>query len=193
MTAGRAPLWTAAAALGALSLAVAAFVRAYAAQAPWHYFAYDQQVYLAIARAPFSNDPMVHHGSGSWRLLPPLLARYIGAPIGGPERGFFVLTFTSFALLPGACLAWLISLGASRTSAIACAAVMALAPPVVGLLAWDVVRVDAIGLLLLFAAATATVRGRGVWLCVAIAAMALTKETALLGAFFALSWAVCVD
>jgi hypothetical protein len=70
---------------------------------------------------------------------------------------------------------------------------MAIAPPVIGLLAWDVVRVDSVGLLLLFLAVTAAVRGRGVWMCVAIAAMALTKETALLGAFFALSWAVLVN
>src|SRR5262245_47683042 len=193
MTAGRAPLWTAAAALGALSLAVAAFVRMYAAPAPWHYFAYDQQVYLAIARAPFSSDPQVHHASGSWRLLPPIAARYIGMVLGGPERGFLVLTFSMFALLPGACLAWLASLGASRASAIACAAVIAIAPPVVGLLAWDVVRVDAVGLLLLFLAATAAVRGRGAWLLAVIAAMALTKETALLGAGFAVAWAACVD
>jgi hypothetical protein len=193
MPAGRTPLWTAAAALGALSIAVAAFVRSHAAPAPWHYFAHDQQAYLAIARAPFSDDPWVHHGSYSWRLLPPLMARYIGVPLGGPERGFLVLTFATFAVLPAACLMWLASLGVSRTSALACAAVMAIAPPVVGLLAWDVVRVDPVGLLLLFAAATATVRGRGVWMCVAIAALAFTKETALIGAFFALAWAVFVD
>jgi hypothetical protein len=193
MTAGRAPLWAAAAALAALSLAVAAFIRAQAAPAPWHYFAHDQQVYLAIARAPFTDDPQVHHGSGSWRLLPPLIARYLGIPLGGPERGFLVLTFSTFALLPAACLAWLTALGVSRVPAVACAAVMAIAPPVVGLLAWDVVRVDSVGLLLLFAAATAAVRGRGLPLCVIVAAMAFTKETALLGAFFALAWAVCVN
>jgi hypothetical protein len=193
MPAGRAPLWTAAAALGALSLAVAAFVRAHAAPAPWHYFAHDQQVYLAIARAPFSSDPQVHHASGSWRLLPPLAARYLAFALGGPERGFLVLTFSMFALLPGACLAWLSSLGASRTSSIACAAVLAIAPPVVGLLAWDVVRVDAVGLLLLFLALIAAVRGRGAWLCLAIAAMAFTKETALIGAFFGVVWAALVN
>ncbi len=192
MTAG-ARAWPAAAALAAVSIAVAVFVRTHAAPAPWHYFAYDQQVYLAIARAPFSSDPQVHHASGCWRLLPPLMARYLGMPLGGPERGFLVLTFAMFALLPIAALKWLEALGASRTSALACAAVMAIAPPVVGLLAWDVVRVDPVGLLLLFLAATAAVRGRGVWLCAAIAAMAFTKETALLGAFFALSWGVFVN
>jgi hypothetical protein len=98
-----------------------------------------------------------------------------------------------FALLPGACLAWLSSLGASRTSSIACAAVLAIAPAVVGLLAWDVVRVDAVGLLLLFLAVTAAVRGRGVWLCLTIAAMAFTKETALIGAFFGVAWAAMVN
>jgi hypothetical protein len=192
MTAG-ARAWPAAAALAAVSIAVAAFVRTHAAPAPWQYFAYDQQVYLAIARAPFSSDPQVHHASGCWRLLPPLMARYLGMPLGGPERGFLVLTFTTFALLPIATVRWLEALGASRTSALACGAVMAIAPPVVGLMAWDVVRVDPVGLLLLFLAATAAVRARGIWLCIAIAAMALTKETALLGAFFALSWAVLVD
>src|SRR5689334_19313868 len=99
--------WSAVVALAALALATAAFVRAYAAPAPEHYFAYDQQVYLAMARAPFSSDPQVHHASGCWRLLPPLLARYIGMPLGGPERGFLVLTFTMFALLPVAAFAWL--------------------------------------------------------------------------------------
>jgi hypothetical protein len=182
-----------AAALAALSLAAATFIRTHAAPPPWHYFAYDQQVYLAVARAPFSDDSQVHHGSAAWRLLPPLLARAIGTPLGGPERGFFVLTFATFALLPLAAWRWLEALGASRTSAIICATVMALAPPVVGLLAWDVVRVDSVGLLLLFVAATATVRGHGVWMCAAIAAMAFTKETALLGAFFALAWAVLVN
>lgn len=189
----RAALWPAAAALGVLAVAVAAFVRAHAAPAPWQYFAYDQQVYLAIARAPFSADPQVHHASGCWRLLPPLLARYMGMPLGGPERGFLVLTFSMFALLPLAACAWLAALGASRTSTLAGAGVMAIAPPVVGLMAWDVVRVDPVGLLLLFLAGTAAVRGRGGWLCAAIAAMALTKETALLGAFFAVAWAVLVN
>ena len=75
-------------ALVALALGAATFVRTHAAPAPAHYFAYDQQVYLAIARAPFSADPQVHHASGCWRLLPPLLARYIGMPLGSPERGF---------------------------------------------------------------------------------------------------------
>jgi hypothetical protein len=179
-----------AAALAGLSLAAAAFIQACAAPAPAHYFAHDQQVYLAIARAPFSDAPIANHGPGSWRILPALLARVIGTPFGGPERGFFVLTFATFALLPLAAWRWLNALGVSRTSAVACAAVMALAPPIVGLLAWDVVRVDSVSLLLLFVAATAAVRGRGGWMCSVIAAMALTKETALLGAFFALSWAV---
>jgi hypothetical protein len=193
MTDGRAPRALLATALAALSLAAAAFVRTHAAPAPAYYFSEDQQVYLAVARAPFSDDPQVHHASGCWRLLPPLLAHVIGAPLGGPERGFLVLTFGTFALLPLAAWGWLAALGVSRASAVACAAVMALAPPVVGLLAWDVVRVDSVGLLLLFVAATATVQGRGMLMCVAIAAMAFTKETALLGAFFALAWAVLVN
>jgi hypothetical protein len=180
-------------ALVALALSAATFVRTHAAPAPAHYFAYDQQVYLAIARAPFSADPQVHHASGCWRLLPPLLARYIGMPLGSPERGFFVLTFAMFALLPLAAWTWLEALGASRVSALTGAAVMAVSPPVVGLIAWDVVRVDPVGLVLLFLAGIATVRGRGAWLCVTVAAMALTKETALIAAFFAVSWAVLVD
>jgi hypothetical protein len=180
-------------ALAALAVAAGAFVRAHAAPAPWSYFAQDQQVYLAVARAPFSDDPQVHHANGCWRLLPPLLARYIGRPLGGPERGFLVLTFAAFALLPLAAWRWLDALGASRTSALAGAGVMALSPPVVGLLAWDVVRVDPVGLLLLFLAATATIQGRGGALVAAVAALAFTKETAMLGAFFAIAWAVLVN
>lgn len=112
-----------AAALVALALASAAFVRGHAA--PAYYFASDQQVYLAIARAPFSNDRMVHHGSGSWRLLPSLLARDIGMPLGGPERGFLVLTFTTFALLPLAAWVWLDAFGVSRCNSVIGAAVIA--------------------------------------------------------------------
>jgi hypothetical protein len=182
-----------AAALVALALGTAAFVRAHAVPAPAHYFAHDQQVYLAIARAPFSSDPQVHHASACWRILPPLMARYISLPLGGPERGFLMLTFATFALLPLAAFSWLAGLGTSRTSALAGATVMAVSPAVVGLLAWDVVRVDSVALLLLFLATTAAVRGRGAWLCVTIALMAVTKETALLGAFFGVLWAVLVD
>jgi hypothetical protein len=180
-------------ALVALALAAAALVRGHAAPAPWHYFFYDQRVYLAIARTPFSDDPMVHNGSASWRLLPPLVARYVGMPLGGPERGFLVVTFAMFAALPLAAWGWLATLGASRTTALTGGAVIAVAPAVVGLMAWDVVRVDPVSLLLLFLAGIATVRARGAWLCVAVAALAFTKETALLGAFFALAWAVLVN
>src|SRR5580765_1031856 len=130
--------WLAALGLAALALAAGAFVRAHAAPAPWHYFAQDQQVYLAVARAPFSDDPQVHHANGCWRLLPPLLARYIGLPLGGPERGVLVLTFSMFALPSSAAWGWLEALCASRTSALSCGGVMALAPPGGGLFGWDV-------------------------------------------------------
>src|SRR5262245_46228149 len=114
MIGSRTPSIAIAASLAALSLVAAAVIRAHAAPAPWHYFAQDQQVYLAIARAPFSNDPQVHHASGCWRLLPPLLARSLGMMLGGPERGFLVLTFAMFAALPPAAAWWLAVLGASR-------------------------------------------------------------------------------
>lgn len=179
--------------LGALAVATGILIRAHAAPAAPHYFSEDQQVYLAMARAPFSDDREVRHAPGSWRILPALLARGIGAFGGGPERGFLLLMFATFAVLPFATLAWCEALGISRTSAIGCAAVMALAPPIVGLFAWDVVRVDALGLLLMFVAATAVVRARAAWLLAAVAALSLTKETAVLAAFFAMAWALLVN
>lgn len=193
MTPARAPQWLAAAALGALSLAVAFFVRGHAAPAPLHYFAYDQVAYLAMARAPLSDDPQVHHRPYSWRPLVPLMARTIRDLAGGPDRAFLVLMFVTFALLPGATLWWLAGLHVTPSAARVAAAAMALAPPIVGLFAWDVVRVDAFALLLMFVLAGTTVRGHWRWLYVVIVALALTKEVVFVGLAFVACWGWLVD
>jgi len=179
--------------LGALSLVNAAFIREYAAPAATEYFSEDQQAYIAIARAPFSNEPQVHHRPYAWRILPSLLARAIGGVAGGPERGFLILTFATFALLPLATLFWMAALRISTTTSTACAAVMAFAPPVVGLFAWDVVRVDAFAILLMFVLATATVRGDIVVMSATVVALTFTKEVVFIGVFFAVAWAWFLD
>ena len=196
MTAARRPravVVTTAAALAAVSLSAGAFIRANAAPAPAHQFATDQPTYLAIARAPFSDDPLVRRAPYSRRVLMPLAARGVGALAGGPERGFLIVTFATFAALPLAAYCWLTAVGASRTSAFTGAGVMALAPPVVGLFAWDPVRVDSLLLLLLFGAAIATVRGHGIAMLALLGAAVLTKESGAIGIAFALAWALLVD
>jgi hypothetical protein len=174
-----------------LALTAAATLRQFAKPPPADYFTHDQQVYLAMARTPFADTPMVRRAPASWRILPALLARAAGEITTlGPSSGFFVVTFTSFALVPIAAIGFLRRLGVTSTSATVCGTIAALAPPVVGYLSWDVVRVDAIGLLLLFAIGIAVVAERPLALCLAIVALSLTKETVLIGAFFAVAWSV---
>ena len=92
-------------ALAVLALAAAACLRHFAQPAPAQWYAHDQQVYLAMARAPFSDDPEARRAPASWRILPPLIARFAGQLAGdAAERGFFILTFASFALFPVAAL-----------------------------------------------------------------------------------------
>jgi hypothetical protein len=174
-----------------LALTAAAMLRQFAQPPPADYFSHDQQVYLAMARTPFADTPIVRSAPASWRILPAVLARVGGEITGlGPSFGFFVVTFTSFALIPAATMGFLRRLGVTSTSATVCGAIAALAPPVIGYLSWDVVRVDAFGLLLLLAIAVAVVAERPVALCLAIVGLSLTKETVLIGAFFAVAWSV---
>jgi hypothetical protein len=175
-------------ALSLLALTVATVLRYAAQPAPAHYFEHDQQVYLAMARTPFADTPQARAAPASWRILPPLLARVLGA--GHAELGFFVLTFASFALIPVVTLAFLRHLGATPTSAMICSAVAAIAPPVVGYMSWDVVRVDPFALLLTVTAAAGVVTGRPLPLIIGVIALSMTKETVLLGAFFPVAWSI---
>jgi hypothetical protein len=184
--------WVAVAALALLAVGAGWFVRSHAAPEPASHFEHDQQDYLAMARAPSSVDPR-SRGHRAWRVLPPMVAGALGTLVGGPERGFLVLTFATFALLPIAAAAWLSAWGASRTSIVTGAAVMALAPPVIGRLAWDVMLVDAPALLLTFIVVTATVRMRIAIACLALFALALTKDTVVVAAAFMLAWGMWVD
>lgn len=175
--------------VAALALTAAALLRQFAQPAPDDWFAHDQQVYLAMARAPFSDTPIARKAPASWRILPPLVARAAGQLTRrGPEFGFFVLTFASFALIPIAAMAFLRRIAVTPVSSVFLGAVAALAPPVVGYMSWDVVRIDPFGLLLIYLTAIAVVAERPVALIVAILALSLTKETVVLGAFFAIVW-----
>jgi hypothetical protein len=181
-------------ALAVLTLAVAWFIRLHAAPAPAHYFAVDQPIYLAIAEHPLTPTSTSRQAAHSWRVLPPLAAKLAGIVTARPpEFGFLLVTFGAFAVLPFATLRWLDALGVSNGSAVTGAAAVALSPAVVGMLAWDVIRVDACSVLLVTLSAVATVRCRP-WLLVAsLLALSLTKETVLVAAVFALAWALCVD
>lgn len=175
------------------ALLTAMFIRTHAMPAPPEYFAYDQQAYLSLAHQPFVQTPAVYPPA-SWRVLPPLVARVIGDLIGGgPERGFLVLTFACLVLMPIAAFAWLAALGIDGEVALWCAAIVALSPTVLGYTAWDAVRVDPISLLLLFAACRAIVACERLSFVTSVAALALTKETFLIAAVFAIAWGVRVD
>ena len=172
-----------------LALTAAALLRQFAQPAPDEWFAHDQQVYLAMTRAPFADTPPARRAPASWRILPPLVARAAGQLTRrGPEFGFFVVTFASFALIPIAAVAFLRRIGVTPASAVCLGAVAALAPPVVGYMSWDVVRIDPFGLLLVYLTMIAVVAEHPVALILAILALSLTKETVLLGAFFAIGW-----
>jgi hypothetical protein len=175
--------------LAVLALSAAGLIRQFARPAPDEWFAHDQQVYLAMTRAPFADDPETRRAPASWRILPTLIARAIGQATGrGPEFGFLVLTFASFALIPIAARALLIRLGVTAGVAGLCGAFAALAPPILGYLSWDVVRIDAFGVLLIYVTAIAAVAESRAAVAVALIALSLTKETMLLGAFFAIGW-----
>jgi len=185
--------WTAVAACVLLALAAGALVRTFAAPAPQEFFLHDQQVYLSMARQPFVQTGMLYPPA-SWRILPPLAARAIGALLhADPERGFLVLTFSAFALIPVATFAFLAALGLPLDTAVAGTALVALSPNTLGYTAWDVVRVDPSALALMCLCAYAVASGKPALLVVSIAALSVTKETALVGASFAVAWALGVD
>ena len=98
------------------ALFAGAFIRAHAAPTPSEFLAYDQPAYLSLARQPFIQTPAVYPPA-SWRILPPLAARVLGDLVGGgPERGFLVLTFGCFVLMPIAAFAWLGALGVDASA-----------------------------------------------------------------------------
>ncbi len=191
MSRARARLTLALIAVGAV--VVATLIRTFATPAPPLFFSFDQPAYLSLARDPFVQTPAVYPPA-TWRVLPPLVARGISEGVGGgPERGFLVLTFACFALMPIAAFAWLGALGISLDIALWCAAVVALSPTVMGYTAWDVVRVDPWSTLLLFVAAWAVARRSQAIVLATIVALALSKETVLVAAVFAIAWGAFVD
>lgn len=148
----------------------------------------DQYFYLAMARAPFAG-PDAHHAPFSWRILPPLLAHLAPSPVAG----FRILTMASLALLPAAVFWLCVCVGASQAAALAGAAITALTPVLVGQLAWDPIRPDGLGTLLVALAAAAIVRHNTFLTLVLAVALAMTKETAGIVVVFGVVWAFAVD
>ena len=172
-----------------LALTAAALLRQFAQPAPDEWFAHDQQVYLAMTQAPFAATPLARRAPASWRILPPLVAGAAGRLTRrGPAFGFFILTFASFACIPIAAMTLLRRIGVTPTTTMILGAVAGLAPPVLGYMSWDVVRIDPFGLLLVYLSAIAVVAERPVGLTLVLLALSLTKETVLLAAFFAVGW-----
>ena len=181
------------AALSCGALIVAALIRTYAKPGPQILFSGDQQAYLSLARQPFVQTRVVYPPA-TWRVLPPLVARGIGEVTGGgPERGFLVLTFACYALIPVAAFAWLRALGVAVDAALSGAAVVSITPTVLGYTAWDVVRVDPPSCLMLFLGALAVVKRRKAMFILVVTALAFTKETAMIVALFGAAWATLVD
>jgi hypothetical protein len=145
----------------------------------------DREVYVAIARSPFADAPAVHHPPFCWRILPSLLVWASGLQ---PELGFRVLTLASLALLPAATIAWLIALGISPVSASGMGAIAALAAPMLGYAVTSLPMIDAFALLLVTIGAWAVAARRGAVFVVCLTALALTKETWILLAAFAVAW-----
>jgi hypothetical protein len=188
----RARVATALAGCSAAALVAATLIHRYAAPAPAHYFLVDQPRYLDFARHPFA----VAHVDAphTWRVLAPLAARGIGEIVGGgPERGFLVLTFASLALMPIAVFSLLRALSLPTDASLWGAALATLTPTLLGTAAWDVVRVDAFATLLIALSAWAAVRGSPTLIVLSMVALALTKETVLVAALFALAWATLVN
>jgi hypothetical protein len=145
----------------------------------------DQQVYRAMAAHPFALDPADLKAPWCWRVLPSLIVRATGL---GPDLGFHVLTVTSFALLPAAVMVLLLALRVSPLTAGLIGGVAATVPPLAGYLAWAYAMTDAFAVLVCVGAVWSTVTRRAVPLAVCLVALALTKETWIVTAAFAVLW-----
>jgi hypothetical protein len=177
--------WRRVAALGLLGLAIPLMLGRTASPPPPPYFLADQASYLAMADPPAHPDNDTHGAPFCWRVLPSALVRVSRLP---PEAGFQVLTLATLALIPPLTAAFVAAAGASASSAFVAGATIAVAPAVAGYLSWDYIRPDGLSLLLIVLSAWSLVRGRGVIFVAALAALALTKETWILSAAFALVW-----
>ena len=149
----------------------------------WNEF--DQPVYRAMADHPFATDPEITRPPWCWRVLPSLIvhATHLGA-----DRGFHVLTLASFAALPAVMMLLLTAMRVSVSTTILIGAFAALLPPINGNLAWAYAMTDAFVVVLIACAAWATVAHRTFALALCLILLALSKETWVLAAAFAVIW-----
>lgn len=173
------------AALALLGLAVPLWLGARASLPPAVYFEHDQRHYLAAA----AGDTRSVDAPFAWRVLPPALVRASRLP---PARGFRTLTLLALMLVPPVIALMLSAAGISTATAFVLGALSAFAPPVAGYLSWDYIRPDGVSLLLIAVTAWSAIRQRPCAFAIAMAALALTKETWVIAAAFALLWSRAV-
>lgn len=139
----------------------------------------DTRYYVAMARNPFSNDPLVHTGPYYWRVLTPWLVHLLTKLGLSIEGGFLLLTIIS---LCGAVIGVYVLLrlcGATPWQALA-VALLVQTQYALGLYElWDYELIDPLTYLLMVLAFIFYWQDRPRWLLVVLALGVLNREAAL--------------
>ena len=147
----------------------------------------DYLRYVAMAQHPFSNEVAARLAPFCWRILVPLTVYVLPLPT---LTGFWVTTLFGLGLAACAVMWLLDGLGMSSTTVVAGGVAFALFGPITFVGLWDYLIVDAVACALLTLAIAAAVRRRGMLLVAFLALGALTKETIVFAALFAVIWAI---
>ncbi len=140
---------------------------------------WDNLYYEAMARSPFSSDPMVHTGPYCWRVLTPWLVHLLTKLGLSSQGGFLLITTISLYGTVIGVYALLRLFGASPWQALAIA-LLVQTQYALGLYElWDYELTDALSYLLLVLAFIFYRRDRPRWLLVVLALGALNREIAL--------------
>jgi hypothetical protein len=150
------------------------------AEATW---LHDERAYLSMAKAVSLTQ--VRQPPFCWRVLLPWLVKVTAAD---PNRGFYWWMVAALAVLPPLTAIFLRSAGVSERAALVGGALIAVAPPVFGLLPSDYIRTDGLGLVLVLVASIGFIRGWAVVFVASMMALALTRETWLMVSAFTLLW-----
>jgi hypothetical protein len=146
----------------------------------------DQYRYVAMAQHPFGPQALVHEPPFCWRLLAPLIVHVM--PMSA-IAGFWWLTVLSLIGATLALMWFLRGLGLPRGATVAGGSAFVLLTYVSGFTLWDYMLVDPLAIALLTLTMACAVHRRGPLLVLTLLALAVTKETALLGGLFGLVWA----
>jgi hypothetical protein len=139
----------------------------------------DNRYYEAMARSPFSSDPLVHTGPYYWRVLTPWLV-YLLTKLGlSVQGGFLLLTIISLCGAVTGIYVLLRLCGATLWQALA-VALLVQTQYAVGLYElWDYELIDPLTYLLMVLAFICYWQNRPRWLLVVLALGVLNREAAL--------------